>query len=194
MERESPMSELRIYEESGKPVTTYQTFEDIRDHLERIGVKFERWEASRVLDSHATQDEVIEAYRGSVNRLMNEYGFKSVDVISMHPEHPQREALRQKFLSEHTHDEFEVRFFVDGEALFYIRKNGRVHGVLCTRGDLISVPAQTTHWFDMGPQPSFKAIRLFITPEGWVANYTGDKIADRFPRLEAPHYHLPQAA
>jgi len=187
------MSELRIYEETGKPVATYKTFEDIRANLERIGVKFERWEANRVLDSHATQDEVIEAYRGSVNRLMNEYGFKSVDVISMHPEHPQREALRQKFLSEHTHDEFEVRFFVDGEALFYIRQAGRVHGVLCTRGDLISVPAQTPHWFDMGPHPEFKAIRLFITPEGWVANYTGDKIADGFPRLEAPHY-LSQAA
>ncbi len=68
-----------------------------------------------------------------------------------------------------------------------------MHGVLCTRGDLISVPAKTRHWFDMGPRPEFKAIRLFITPEGWVANYTGDKIADGFPRLEAPHY-LPQAA
>jgi 1,2-dihydroxy-3-keto-5-methylthiopentene dioxygenase len=45
----------------------------------------------------------------------------------------------------------------------------------------------------MGPQPRFKVIRLFTTPEGWVAQYTGEKIADRFPRLEAPHY-LRQAA
>jgi 1,2-dihydroxy-3-keto-5-methylthiopentene dioxygenase len=195
MEREAAiMSELRIYEESGKPVATYHDFEDIRAQLEKIGVQFERWEASRHIDAHATQDEVIEAYRTSVNRLMNQYGFKSVDVINMQPDHPQREALRQKFLSEHTHDEFEVRFFVDGEALFCIRENGRVHGVLCCKGDLISVPAMMRHWFDMSAEPLFKCIRLFTTPEGWVANYTGDKIADRFPHLEEPHYHLPQAA
>ena len=187
------MSELRIYDESAKPAGTYRNFEDIRAQLERVGVQIERWEASRQLDAQASQDEVIEAYREPINRLMQHYGFKTVDVIGMHPEHPQREALRQKFLSEHTHDEFEVRFFVDGEALFYLHTGGQVYGVLCTRGDLISVPAKMTHWFDMGPQPSFKAIRLFITPEGWVANYTGDKIADRFPRLEAPHY-LKQAA
>lgn len=182
------MSELRIYEENARPIATHVKFEEIRDQLAKIGVKFERWEATRQLDAQATQDEVIEAYRESVNRLMNEYGFKSVDVISLQPTNPQKDALRNKFLSEHRHDEFEVRFFVEGEALFYIREAGRVHGVLCSQGDLISVPANVRHWFDMGPNPSFKAIRLFITPDGWVANYTGDSIADRFPRLEAPHY------
>ncbi|GAC1619514.1 MAG: acireductone dioxygenase [Nevskia sp.] len=182
------MSELRIFDETAQPVAAFTKFEDIRDQLGQIGVQFERWEATRQLDALATQDEVIEAYRESVNRLMNQYGFKSVDVISLQPNNPQKEALRNKFLSEHRHDEFEVRFFVEGEALFYIREAGRVHGVLCSQGDLISVPANMRHWFDMGPNPSFKAIRLFITPDGWVANYTGDKIADRFPRLEAPHY------
>jgi len=76
------MSELRIYEENARPVASYHKFEDIRDQLERIGVQFERWEATKPLDSQATQDEIIEAYRGSVNRLMNQYGFKSVDIIS----------------------------------------------------------------------------------------------------------------
>lgn len=108
------MSELRIYEEDTRPVATYTRFEDIRDQLEAIGVQFERWQAEKALDSQATQDEIIEAYRPSVNRLMNQYGFKSVDVISLHPAHPQKDTLRQKFLAEHRHDEFEVRFFVDG--------------------------------------------------------------------------------
>lgn len=182
------MSELRIYRDDARPVTTITRFEDIRDRLDAIGVQFERWEATKTLDAEATQDEIIEAYRPSVNRLMNQYGFKSVDVISLHPAHPQKDVLRQKFLSEHRHDEFEVRFFVDGEALFYIRHDDHVYGVLCCKGDLISVPANVRHWFDMGPNPNFKAIRLFITPDGWVANFTGDPIADRFPRLEAPHY------
>lgn len=187
------MSELRVYEEAGKPLSAYKSFEDISSHLRGIGVGFERWEATRQLDSHAGQDEVIEAYRGSVNRLMNEYGFKSVDVLSVKPDHPQRDALRQKFLAEHTHADFEVRFFVDGEGLFYLHTEGKVFAVRCTRGDLISVPANIKHWFDTGPSPGFTVIRLFTTPEGWQAEYTGDQIADRFPRLEAPDY-LPLAA
>jgi 1,2-dihydroxy-3-keto-5-methylthiopentene dioxygenase len=179
------MSELRVYSEnSSRPSAVYTRFEDIARELGEAGILFERWKADRKLDDEATQDEVIEAYRESVDRLMQKYGFQSVDVVSMYPEHPQKDAFRAKFLDEHTHSEFEVRFFVDGEGLFYIHKNDKVYGVLCTRGDLISVPDNTTHWFDMGPNPHFKAIRLFTNQEGWVAKFTGDKIADRFPRLE----------
>lgn len=186
------MSELRIYDEN-RPLQAekvFTRFEDIRDALAGIGVEFERWEASKQLDAQASQDEVIEAYRESIDRLMKKYGFQSVDVISLTANHPQKEAMREKFLSEHTHDDFETRFFVEGEGLFNIRKNGKVYATLCKRGDLLNLPANTTHWFDLGPEPQLKAIRLFTTPEGWVATFTGDKIADRFPKLEAPHYPL----
>jgi 1,2-dihydroxy-3-keto-5-methylthiopentene dioxygenase len=188
------MSELRIYDEAAQLLSAHTGFDDMRAQLGAVGVRFERWQAAHMLDAESTQDEIIEAYRDSVSRLMNQYGFRSVDVISMNGDHPQREAMREKFLQEHTHDEFEVRFFVEGQGLFNIRDGGRVYSVLCQQGDLISVPASVRHWFDMGPVPHLKCIRLFTTPEGWVAQYTGDKIADRFPRLEAPHYALQQAA
>jgi 1,2-dihydroxy-3-keto-5-methylthiopentene dioxygenase len=48
----------------------------------------------------------------------------------------------------------------------------------------ISVPADTRHWFDMGSAPNFTAIRVFDNPEGWVVHFTGDKIADAYPRLD----------
>lgn len=190
------MSELRIYDETRpqEPERVLSRFEDIEAALSAIGVGFERWEASRQLDAQASQDEVIEAYRESIDRLMKQFGFQSVDVISLTADHPQKQAMREKFLSEHTHDDFETRFFVEGEGLFNIRKDGKVYATLCTRGDLLNLPANTTHWFDLGPEPNLKAIRLFTTPEGWVATFTGDKIAERFPKLEAPHYPLAQAA
>ncbi|MEM6934874.1 MAG: cupin domain-containing protein, partial [Pseudomonadota bacterium] len=97
---------------------------------------------------------------------------------------PDKAAMRERFLAEHTHSEDEVRFFVDGEGLFTLHLNDHVFEVLCQRGELISVPANTPHWFDMGPNPSFVAIRLFNNPEGWVANFTGSDIANRFSRLE----------
>jgi len=55
--------------------------------------------------------------------------------------------------------------------------------VLCERGDLIGVPDGTRHWFDMSESPYFIAIRLFTNPAGWVANFTGSDIAERFSRL-----------
>ena len=102
----------------------------------------------------------------------------------MHPDHPDKDAFRRKFLDEHTHGEDEVRFFVRGRGLFIMHIGERVYSMLCEKDDLISVPADTKHWFDMGPDPSFTAIRLFNNPEGWVAKFTGDDIASRFPKLD----------
>ena len=90
----------------------------------------------------------------------------------------------EKFLDEHIHSDDEIRFFVDGCGLFYMHFEEEVISVMCKRGDLIGVPAQTKHWFDMGPEPSFTCIRLFTSPDGWLADFTGSDVAQRFPRFE----------
>ena len=149
------------------------------------GVRFERWQASAALTAGADTDAVIAAYRGDIDRLMAEKSYRSFDVISIAPDHPQREALRAKFLDEHFHKEDEVRFFVAGNGLFSLHVGQQVHEVLCEAGDLISVPDGATHWFDIGPEPSFVAIRFFTEPDGWVGHFTGTDIARRFPRHEA---------
>lgn len=180
------MSELRIYRENDPLFNLVYTDHDaIARELDTIGIFFERWQADQELADNASQEEVIGAYRDSVDQLMEKYGFQSVDIIGVTPDHPEKDALRAKFLDEHTHSDYEVRFFVDGKGLFYIHANDQVYAVLCEKGDLISIPADTTHWFDMGPQPHLKCIRLFTNPEGWVANFTGSDIAEHFPRLEA---------
>jgi len=154
------------------------------ERLWEIGVLFERWQADHAFPPDADQDTVIAAYQSSINRLIDRYEFHSVDVVSLHPDHPQKSELRAKFLSEHTHDDFEVRFFVEGRGIFYLHADGKVYVVLCEQGDLISVPDLARHWFDMGRNPSFKCIRLFATPEGWIANFTGSDIARTFPDFE----------
>ncbi len=179
------MSELRIYPEEDSSSFTIETDHGaIGDALLEIGVRFERWTATAEFGPQASPDEVLAAYRADVDRIIEESGFQSVDVISLHPEHPKKIELRHMFLDEHIHDDFEIRFFVEGAGQFYLHVAGQVFQVLCTQGDLISVPAGTPHWFDMGPQPSFKCIRFFTTPEGWVARYTGTDLAGRFPRFE----------
>jgi 1,2-dihydroxy-3-keto-5-methylthiopentene dioxygenase len=159
-------------------------FEAIAARLAGIGVQFERWEAAQPLSPGAAEGEVLEAYRAQVAALNQRYGFQSIDVVSLGPDHPDRETLRQKFLAEHRHADFEVRFFVAGQGLFYLHVGDRVYLVLCERGDLISVPAGTTHWFDMGERPDFTCIRFFTTPAGWEGEFTGSRIADSFPRFD----------
>lgn len=179
------MSELKIYADNNPhQADIYTDYAPISALLQAQGVRFERWEANAPLSDAATQEEVIAAYRTDIERLMAENGFQSVDVVSLTPDHPDKALLRQKFLNEHTHTEYEVRFFVDGQGLFYLHLGDKVYTVLCEKGDLISVPAGATHWFDMGANPRFKAIRLFTNTDGWVANFTGNDIAERFPRLE----------
>jgi 1,2-dihydroxy-3-keto-5-methylthiopentene dioxygenase len=36
----------------------------------------------------------------------------------------------------------------------------------------------------MGSAPQFCAIRFFDNPDGWVAQFTGDDIAEHFPLLD----------
>ncbi len=178
------MSTLTVFTEHDRhPTEVVTDGSEIGRRLGGIGVRFERWQANRALSDDASQEDIIAAYQAQVDALMQEYNFKSVDVVSLNPNHPDKAALRAKFLDEHTHSDFEVRFFVDGQGLFYIHAGGKVYGVLCEKGDLISVPANTPHWFDMGENPHFKCIRLFTTPEGWVAQYTGDSIASGYPRF-----------
>lgn len=180
------MSILTVYHESApqQPLKILTHDEDIASTLAEAGVRLERWEASAPIAAGAAADEVIAAYRSQIDRLMNERGYVTVDVVSMTRTHPQKAELRAKFLEEHRHAEDEVRFFVDGRGLFTLHIEDKVYAVLCEKNDLISVPAGTRHWFDMGENPHFVAIRLFNNPEGWVAQFTGEDIAGRFPRLE----------
>lgn len=187
------MTVLRIFQEDNPKTPVFDSNEitseeerinTIREKLQQLGVRFEQWETKEEVVSGASEEEILSAYQREVERLMSEGGYQKVDVVSLTPNHPQKDELRQKFLSEHTHSEDEVRFFVDGQGLFSIHLENQVLEILCHRGDLIGVPANTRHWFDMGKNPRFTAIRFFNNPSGWVANYTGSDIASRFSRLE----------
>jgi 1,2-dihydroxy-3-keto-5-methylthiopentene dioxygenase len=182
------MSRLTIYPDNSASRALLDTTDgaQIAAALEPIRVRFERWSASRELAANIDDAAVMEAYRNDIERLKAECGYQSVDVLRCLPDNPNRVELRKKFLDEHTHDEDEVRFFVEGAGVFYLRAAGKVHMTLCERGDLISVPAGTRHWFDMGPAPHFTAIRLFTTPAGWVAKFTGEPIARSFPSYGSP--------
>ncbi|MGB0467059.1 MAG: 1,2-dihydroxy-3-keto-5-methylthiopentene dioxygenase [Pontibacterium sp.] len=180
------MSQLIVYADHNAALIHHQSEEhDVICHLlADIGVLFERWTAVSEVTVDMSSEQIMAAYQRQIDSLKTKQGYVTVDTISLTADNPMKDELRQKFLSEHTHSEDEVRFFVRGEGMFYLHKADRVYQVHCCKGDLISVPANVAHWFDMGPAPDFCAIRLFNNPEGWVAAYTGSDIATLFPKFE----------
>lgn len=180
------MTKLSIYKESEPQVEVLTTnnFEKITDSLSNVGINLRRWKATQVIQDDSDHEAILAAYQDEINALVKEGGYQSWDVVTMYPTHPDKVVFRQKFLKEHTHSEDEIRFFVRGQGLFVMHIREEVYSLLCEQDDLISVPAGTKHWFDMGPNPEFTAIRLFNNPEGWVAQFTGSDIASHFPRLE----------
>ena len=183
------MSKLTVFRETGEKLLHTEDAGEIANILGAVGVIFTRWQAEHAVNKDMTAEQVMQCYQKDINYFVEKSGYQKVDVINMHPEHPHKQALREKFLSEHKHMEDEIRFFVNGEGLFTLHIKDKVYAVLCCQNDLISVPAGTPHWFDMGNAPQFTAIRFFNNPEGWVAHYTGSEIAKQFPS-----YHDAEAA
>lgn len=179
------MSRLTVFADAnpGAPLLSLTDGEAIAAELKPLGVRFERWSSPVPLSWDDSAETVLAAYRPYLDGLMGETGAGSADVIKLTPDHPQAQALREKFLQEHTHSEDEVRFFVAGAGNFILHLNGKIYDARCEQGDLISVPAGTRHWFDAGDKPSFIALRVFTDTSGWVAQFTGDDISNRFPAV-----------
>jgi len=155
----------------------------IAAELATWGVRFERWSPD------ASDDDPLVAYAQRVEALRAS-GYGTIDVVRVEPDATDAGwaskalAMREKFRDEHTHAEDEVRFFARGSGVFYLRLGERVYCVRCEAGDLLSVPAGTRHWFDMGSSPDFAAIRFFQSAGGWVGDFSGDSIARRFPSFD----------
>jgi 1,2-dihydroxy-3-keto-5-methylthiopentene dioxygenase len=184
------VSHLALYNDPGHdsamPEAVLRTSdpERIQQELAQRGIAFSRWPARAQLAPDADQAAILAAFGPEIARVQQQGGYGTVDAIRMTPDHPDRVALRQKFLAEHTHSEDEVRFFVEGCGLFCLHLGDEVLQLICEQNDWIAVPAGTRHWFDMGPEPRFCALRFFNNSEGWVASFSGDAIADRYPRLD----------
>lgn len=158
--------------------TTLTETGEIREYLSQRGIWFDQWEASCAFSNDASQEEILAAYAHALEPFMRQGGYKTADVISVHPQTPNLNEIRARFLREHTHTEDEIRFFVDGVGYFWFNLEGDepVFCVKCEAGDLLSVPAGVKHWFEMGKTPFVKTIRIFTDASGWVPHYTDSGI------------------
>ncbi|PKW17327.1 1,2-dihydroxy-3-keto-5-methylthiopentene dioxygenase [Saccharopolyspora spinosa] len=185
------MTLLTVWPDTDPGTVEFRTEDpgQIGDVLKQFGVRFGRWELKELAED-ASPEDVLAAYRTEVDAVIDAEGYIKVDAAVMAPRdgdpgwEQQAKAAREKFLSEHTHDDDEDRFFARGAGVFYLHIGEKVYAVLCEAGDLLSVPANTTHWFDMGTRPDFVAIRFFHDEDGWVGDFCDTNTAERFPSFD----------
>jgi 1,2-dihydroxy-3-keto-5-methylthiopentene dioxygenase len=154
------------------------------------GIAFSQWPVVADLDARRPAEQILTEYAEPVAAINLDGRYRHIDVTGLRSDdsdpdwHARATAARTTFLAEHRHAEDEVRFFVAGRGCFYLHLEPEVFAVVCESGDALSVPAGTRHWFDMGSRPDFAAIRFFEREDGWIADFTGDAIGERFPTLD----------
>ncbi|MGW4023271.1 cupin [Streptomyces sp. NPDC005009] len=181
------MTLLQIMPENAPETVRVRTddLDVIQGELLRIGVRLVRWHAARRLPADADDTTVMKAYESHIDHLGAEGGYRIVDIVRMVPPpadpSPQRCPAREAFMQEHVHDDDLVRFLVAGTGCFSLHVAGQVYALLCTAGDLLSVPGRTPHWFDAGAHPSCTVIRFFQRADRSAVRVLPDGIASRFP-------------
>jgi 1,2-dihydroxy-3-keto-5-methylthiopentene dioxygenase len=177
------MSRLTVYQDKtpGAPRLRTEEPELMAATLNRIGVRFERWDMPAEVSVEDSADTILDAFRPHLDALMGPHRAGSADVVRMNGQTEAYPAIRQKFIEEHTHTEDEIRFFVHGGGNFILHVQDEVFDIRCEAGDLISVPAGIKHWYDGGEMPFCTVLRVFTHTTGWVPHYTGEKISALFP-------------
>lgn len=173
--------------EDGK---TFTQLADIERELAPLHIQLNRWpvgdnpEIHDLLAKDALTDEekeqVLQALDNYFEQLKASAGYQSRDLIVLHPDVPNLDALLSKFDECHYHTDNEVRYIVAGEGVFgFVRPDGTQVEVTVQPEEYINVPANTEHWFHLTPAKRIKAVRYFTTTEGWTPEYTETEIKFR---------------
>ncbi|MFP6576110.1 MAG: acireductone dioxygenase [Pirellulaceae bacterium] len=183
------MACIRIEAES-REITDVQ---EMQAFLGEYGISFEQWDVTGRISEDATNEEILAAYEPEIQRLKDSGGFVTADVISVTADTPGLDEMLAKFAVEHTHSEDEVRFTVSGSGLFHIHpENGPTFAIQVESGDLISVPRDTRHWFDLCGTRGIRCIRLFEDVSGWTPHYVDEPTNEQFsPLCMGPEYLPP---
>lgn len=164
--------------------------QEIAVFLKPYGIYFEHWDVEGRIGPDASNEEILAAYAPEIQRLKEKGGYVTADVINVTPDLEGLDALLDKFSKEHTHSEDEVRFTVKGGGIFHIHPaNGPVFAIQVESGDLINVPKDTQHWFDLCSDKTIRCIRLFLDPAGWAPHYVEQSVHENYtPVCWGPNY------
>lgn len=162
---------------------------EIKAFLAGIGIDYDRWDLVE-LEGQTDDSAILAAYAHQIERVKQEGGYTSVDIINVSSVTPGLDEMLAKFNREHWHDEDEVRFTVRGRGLFHISPpNHPPVSIEVGPGDMIRVPRGTHHWFNLCGTRQISAVRFFQNKEGWTPHYTHTHLEEKYqPVCFGPEY------
>jgi 1,2-dihydroxy-3-keto-5-methylthiopentene dioxygenase len=181
------VSKLAFYTQFNfqRPYKVAENAHEFSEDLAKLGIRVEQWPTLAHLPSaDILEEDVFKIYGNEINRVKSELGYNQVDLATMKPNDAFAISVRGRYLSEHIHEEDEVRFFLSGKVLIYLNIKQKVHILECTRGDFVIIPAGVKHWMDIGPKPDFSVIRWFNSKKAFINNFTESFAAEATPRWE----------
>ena len=154
---------------------------EISEFLKPFGIWFEQWQVAGRLSPAATDQDILAEYAPEIEQIKQKGGYVTADVINVHSDTPNLDAMLQKFNKEHTHNEDEVRFTVSGKGVFHLDpEGGPVFGVTVESGDMINVPCGMKHWFNLCDDRHIRCIRFFEDIAGWTPHYVDNGVHSEF--------------
>ena len=148
---------------------------EISSFLKPFGIWYEHWQVAGRLSPTASDADILSEYAPEIEKVKAAGGFLTADVINVHSETPNLDAMLAKFNKEHTHSEDEVRFTVEGKGVFHLHpEGGPVFSVTVESGDMINVPCGMKHWFNLCDDRRIRCIRFFEDVTGWSLSDSAD--------------------
>ena len=153
---------------------------EVTKYLADNGIEFATWGTERVPATASSKtlspeekQKILDAYKPEIDALIAKNGYVTADMVSLSPDTPNLDGLLAGFKKEHYHTDDEVRFVAAGRGIFYLKHKTADDYYECEvhPGDLIVVPKDTWHYFDLCDDKQIACVRVFMTKEGWVANY-----------------------
>jgi 1,2-dihydroxy-3-keto-5-methylthiopentene dioxygenase len=168
---------------------TLQEPAEIKAFLAGIDIDYDHWEPVELGDMNDAS-AILAAYAQQIERVKEQGGYTSVDVINVNSLTPGLDEMLTKFNREHWHDEDEVRFTVRGRGLFHISPQEHPPvSVEVGPGDMIRVPRGTHHWFNLCGSRQITTVRFFQNKEGWTPHYTHSHLEEKYqPVCFGPEY------
>lgn len=155
--------------------------EQVQQLLHSLGVWNDHWETLNRVGPRASHEEILLAFEPEIGMLKKKFGFVSADVVDLTPETSNLDDVMIDLGKEHTHDDDEVRFTIEGNGVFFVHlENGQVAGIQVESGDVINVPAGTKHWFRLCEDRRIRCIRMFKHSEGWKARFVEDGVQGKY--------------
>lgn len=177
------MSSLAVYLHTAPelPNKVLNHAEDIASTLAAVGIDYRQVELPAALRPGCEQAEFDAAYGLWLQAFMSEEGHVQQELFNLQRNHPQKLELRARHLDEQSQSTASAWLFLGGFAQLSLHLDDHVYMLQGEKGDLLSLPAGTRYWFDLGEEPHALVVRLSASEDAPVRS--DDDIASRFARL-----------